>query len=323
MPDPEFPEAAALRLDPFQPLSEGDRRRLRAALARNFRLRDGEADRERGRLPLRETFFARLLPATPCPAVEPEAQRRYAHRAAPADLDPRALFAIAVGKANRGEAYGVEYELARLSRHGFAGVDRQFLHVALEERYHTRLLAEACKACGAPFELAPPPFLLRGVIRAMSWLPERVRFVLILCSESVGAVLFQILRERSAAYASRPEVAERLALLLGEVWRDELTHVAYCRARLHPALLPVARWLQPIVARALLGQVPEFAALGGGRPATLERIARPLELPEDLAWAATSGTARPARTTREERPPTAPARGPRPRPSAPPAPPAA
>lgn len=287
--------AGRLLLDPFQAPTPEERTRLRSALARHFPSRDGEPDRARGVLPRREAFFAALEPVVAAP-VDPEAQTRFSDRPAPPGLDPRLLWTIAVDKANRGEAYGVDYELARLARRGFAGVDPHFLHVALEERYHTRLLEEACAACGGTFSIQPPPPTMRALIRTMSWLPERIRFLLILCGETVGAHLFGLLVERSAAFADEPAVAERLELLLGEIWRDELVHVAYCRSRLHPWLLPLGRLLRPWVARSLLGQVPEFAALGGGRRATLARVARPLALPDELAWAATPapGTVAPA-----------------------------
>ncbi|NNL64661.1 MAG: cytochrome P450 [Myxococcales bacterium] len=253
---------------------------MRSVLGEFFRARDGAPELARERLPAREAFFAGL------------SQLRRDPLRARSRRDPRAAIVAALAKANQGEAYGVEYELAAL-RAARERPDPLFVHVALQERYHTRLLAAACEACGGRLDTTPPPPALRFLIRGMSWLPESLRFLLILCGEVVGAAVFDLLHESRRAFQEDPAVEERLGRLLGEIHRDELAHVAYCRTRVPSWLLPLGRWIRPLVARVVVAGIPEFAEIGGGARATRTRLGRRLRLPAGMDWMAAPGDVAP------------------------------
>lgn len=274
----EFLSNDAHTLDAFGRVSREEQARLRTVLGQFFLARDGLPELAAERLPERDAFFAGLPPLAGNAA------------AAWSPRDPRAALVAALGKANQGEAYGVDYELAALQRNG-EPADGLFLHVALQERYHTRLLAAACEACGGALDRTPPPPGMRFLIRSMSWLPDSLRFLLILCGEVVGAGVFDLLHEARRAFRADAAVEARVGTLLAQIHHDELAHVAYCRTRVPRWLLPLGRVLQPFVTRAVLAGIPEFAELGGGTRAARARLNRPLRLPAGMGWLADGAAA--------------------------------
>ncbi len=274
------------QIDPFRILSR-EERESQIASHRDFqRARDGELELPARRLSKREAFLEEI-DARPVRWAG-DFDRDGFHRGMAGDRGPqqdlRVTWLLAVARANVGEHYGVELELERFARNDFEGVDRHLLHVALEDRDHTRFLSRVCEVFGVPLELDTPGLVGRVVTRAMNYLPDALRFPLILCGEVTGAVFFRILLERCDLFAAEPEVEQRLRLLIGEIVTDETGHVAFCRARVEPALIGPARGLLPFVASALLRELPEFGRLAGGRSEVMRRIRAQLPVPEAAAW---------------------------------------
>jgi hypothetical protein len=118
----------------------------------------------------------------------------------------------------------------------------------------------------------------------MMWLPERLRWIPVLCGEVVGCVVFQILGERCDLFGAQPEVEERLRSLLAEIYHDEILHVAYLRARLAPRAVRAARRMLPLVGAAVMREVPQFHRLGCSKREFMARLRRGLEIPPELGW---------------------------------------
>ena len=89
---------------------------------------------------------------------------------------------------------------------------------------------------------------------------------------------------RAACSPSQPEVEERLRSLVGEIYHDEILHVAWLRARLHPWAIRIARRIAPLVAGRVMREVPQFHALGCSRREFVFRLRRGLEIPPELDW---------------------------------------
>jgi hypothetical protein len=261
--------------DPFRVLSGAERARQNAAHLAMMIARDGVLDPQRGALPRRDAVLAELQ-SRPVRwrSRKPEVSlfERFARRPSPADLDPRLVWLLAAAKANQGEEYGIELEIRRFAARDFAGVDRQFLYVAFEDHYHTRLLAELSRICGIEHAIGTPPWFHRALVRLMNHLPERMRFVPILCGEVMGAVVFQLLLDTSHVFRAEPEVEARLRWIVREVLVDEIGHISFSRARLEPDMLRVARRMLPWVARTLVRSMSELALLAGGAERVLERV---------------------------------------------------
>jgi len=116
----------------------------------------------------------------------------------------------------------------------------------------------------------------------MQRLPGPLRFVPTLCGEVIGTIVFRRLLETSHLFADQPEVEHRLRALLGEVLSDEVSHVLYCRARLGPMPMRIARAVRPLLARGFLTIVPELRQLGLDRPTLMRRLGEAVELPRGL-----------------------------------------
>src|SRR5262249_27256039 len=105
--------------------------------------RDGQPDAARHVLPEREALLARLArePVRSKVAIDAAAYRRNVARRTPErGLDARLLWLLATARANQAERFGVG--LGELyGRIPFDG-DPLPLHVALQEHYHTRILAD-------------------------------------------------------------------------------------------------------------------------------------------------------------------------------------
>src|SRR5262245_37509432 len=134
-----------LSFDPFRVLSARERAEQNEAHLRMMRERDGDLDPRRGSLPRRDAVLERLARERGSWSGAPldaNAYARHARRPSPAALDPRLVWLLAAARANQGEQYGIELEVRRFAARDFADVDAQFLYVAFEDHYHTRLLDE-------------------------------------------------------------------------------------------------------------------------------------------------------------------------------------
>ncbi len=174
----------------------------------------------------------------------------------------------------------------RLARRNHAGVDRREIYLLLEEHYHGRILAEACRTCGFELKLQPPRWSMRCLIRLIQVLPEWVRWVPVLCGEVLGSTVFKLLHDSCDLFAADPAVEARLRSLLSEICLDEVLHVAYLRARLGPRSLRASRALLPLVVATLMRDVPQIRDLGCDAGELLARIRAGVEIPDTIDWMA-------------------------------------
>ena len=281
------PRARAPRtFDPFRVLTPAERTRHLDAYLRFLHERDGERDTERFTLSKREAFF-RDLDAKPVRwqgEIDETGFYQHMRGTGSPPLSPRTVFLVAAAKSNLGEAYGVEVELDAYSRRPHRSDDPLYLHLMFEENYHTRILDELCRSCGVEPERTLPPWPTRMVIHAMMYLPDRIRWILILAGEVLGSEVFKLLRERIGVFSEEPEVEERVGALLREIWIDEVFHVAYLRAKVGPIGIRLARWLLPLITVSVFNGVPQGHRLGLTRKAVLERIRGGIEIPPDNDW---------------------------------------
>lgn len=275
-------------LDPFRVLGAPERRGHMGAYERHLGERDGALDLAAKRLSRRESYLEELKQKPVCWRGDLDVESFQLHFGGgkgPAP-DLRTAWLVAAAEANEGECYGVALELRRFAqRHPDGrGAEVAYLHLLLQEHHHTQLLQELCRTCGLEVEVKRPGASQRAVIRLMMWLPERLRWILVLCGEVVGCVVFEILREKSSLFSAEPEVEERMRALLGEVYHDEILHVAYLRAKLAPWAIRVARWIAPLVAGGVMREVPQFYTLGCSRREFVARLHRGLEIPAEIDW---------------------------------------
>jgi hypothetical protein len=226
--------------------------------------RDGDADLLRHTLSRREAFFDRL-------AREPVRSRlridhatfvrNLARRRSEPGLDDRMLWLLATAKANQAERFGVG--LAEL--YGKVMVDDPIrLRIALQEHYHTRILADVVATFGLPAHTQPPALVTRAFVRLIIAAPERWKLPLAGCAEMAGCVIFRALRDRGVAlFADEPEVAARIRLLYDEILGDEIGHVGFIAAVLGPRGRALMRGLYRILGHRLAGQLPELVAVCG------------------------------------------------------------
>jgi hypothetical protein len=280
--------SAPRRLDPFRVLEPAERCRHLAAYERHLEQRDGALDLPARQLARREAQLEELArkPVRWGGGFDAAAFDALFGGGRGPVPDMRTAWLLAAAEANEGESYGVELELHRFAkRHPDGrGAEAAYLHLLLQEHYHTRLLEELCRTCGLELRLKLPGASQRAVIQLMMWLPERLRWILVICGEVVGCVVFEILRERSDLFSAQPEVEERLRSLLGEIYHDEILHVAWLRARLHPWAIGIARQVAPLVAAGVMREVPQFHRLGCSSREFVARLRRGLEIPAELGW---------------------------------------
>jgi predicted TIM-barrel fold metal-dependent hydrolase len=274
------------RFDPFRSLSQEERRRHLDAYQSHLEARNGALDLPSRTLSRRERYFAELelRPVSWRGEIDREGFFARFHGTGTPPIDPRTLWLVAIAKANEGESYGVEQELKRLIARGSAGMDARMLHVFLEEQYHSRILVEACRTCGLDVKFQRPSWQSRWFIAAIYYLPERMRWTLILSGEVLGTTIFKLLLDHCHLFAEEPAVEQRLHSLLSEIWHDEALHVAYLRALLGPLALRTARRLLPLVVRNVMAEVPQLVELGCDQAELMARMHRGLELPPGLEW---------------------------------------
>jgi hypothetical protein len=275
-------------LDPFRILDAAERSRHLAAYERHLAERDGTLDLRSRQLSRREGRLEEFARKPVHWEGDFDAEAFDAHFGGgngPAP-DVRTAWLVTAAEANENEKYGVELELRRFAkRHpDGTGADAAYLHLLLQENYHTRLLEELCRTCGLDVELKAPGLIQRTVIQLIMWLPDSLRWILILCGEVVGCIVFEVLRAKSNLFAAQPEVEERVRSLLDEVYHDELLHVAWLRARMHPRAIRAAYQIAPLVAAGVMQEVPQFHVLGCSRRELSRRLRQGIEIPPELDW---------------------------------------
>jgi len=278
---------ARRRFDPFRVLSDVERHRHLDAYRSYLEARNGRLDLRARTLSRREREFRDLeaLPVTWSGAVDREGFAERFLGTGRRAIDARTLWLVAIAKANQGESYGVELELARYLARGVpAGEDLIQPYLFLEEQYHSRILVEACRTCGVEMTLRPPPRMMRVIIHAIYALPDRIRWTLVLCGEVLGSTVFKLILDHCSLFSEQPAVERRLRSLIGEIWRDEVLHVAWLRARLGPWALATARRLMPSVVAGLMRDVPQLVELGCDGAELMRRLTGGIELPPGIGW---------------------------------------
>ncbi len=286
------------RFDPFRPLSLEDRVHHLESYRSYLEGRNGEIDLTERRLSRREQYLreVEVNPVISKNGVDRDGFFEHLQGAGESPIDEATSWLVAIAKANEGEVYGVDLELRRFVRDkrcirngrfikdGADTTDLAQLYVFLEELYHSRILSDVCRTCGFELEIRPPGWRIRMLTRLIYHMPDRIRWTVILCAEVVGATAFGLFLDRCSLFADEPNVEERLRSLIGEIWRDEVLHVAMLRARLGPTSIRVARRLLPAVVSGLIRDVPELLDLGGDRGEFLKRVRRGIDIPPGVDW---------------------------------------
>jgi len=106
------------------------------------------------------------------------------------------------------------------------------VYLALEEHYHTRLLAYVLDMFDLPFQVVVPPLVMRQFVKINVFLPERLGFAFVGAAEMAGCIMFNELRRVGVElFADEPDVAARIERFYSEILTDEVGHVGYCAAR--------------------------------------------------------------------------------------------
>jgi hypothetical protein len=236
--------------------------------------RDGDADLLNRRLASREEFSQAMEadPVRSTRAIDRGVFTRNLSRRRPEPgLDRAMLFLLATAKLNQAERFGVGLG----ETYGFnSGEDTppERVYMGLEEHYHTRLLAYVLDMFGLPFQVIPPPFVMRQFVKINVFLPERLGFAFVGAAEMAGCVMFDELRRAGVGlFADEPQVAARIERLYSEILTDELGHVGYCAARCTPAERAIMRWLYPRFGRLFARQTAEISLLTDPEDARLDR----------------------------------------------------
>ena len=150
--------------------------------------RDGDADLLHRRLGSREKFFS-ALETDPIRSSYPIDRnmflRNLRRRRPEPDLDPKVLFLLATAKLNQAERFGVGLG----ETYGFNSGDDtppERVYMELEEHYHTRLLAYVLDMFDLPFQVVPPPLVMRQFVKTAVFFPERPGFPFVGASEMAG-----------------------------------------------------------------------------------------------------------------------------------------
>ena len=244
--------------------------------------RDGEADLLNRRLASREEFFEGLE-ADPVRSAHPIDRgvfmRNLGRRRPEPGVDRKMLFVLATAKLNQAERFGVGLgETYGLNSGEDTPPERVYME--LEEHYHTRLLAYVLDIFGLPFQVVPPPFVMRQFVKIAVFLPERLGFPFVGAAEMAGCVMFdELTRVGIELFADEPDVAARIETLYSEILTDEVGHVGYCAARCTPTERALMRWLYPRFARLFARQTLEISLLTD-REKLHARFDRPFDVEE-------------------------------------------
>jgi hypothetical protein len=242
--------------------------------------RDGDADLLHRRLANREDFFASLEadPVRSARPIDRQVFLRNLRRRRPESGLPREmLFLLATAKLNQAERFGVDLG-DTYGRIGGEDQPPERVYIALEEHYHTRLLAYVLDIFGLPFQVVVPPFVMRQFVKMEVFLPERFGFPFVGAAEMGGCIMFDELRRVGAElFADEPDVAARIDRLYTEILTDELGHVGYCAARCTGPERAMMRWLYPLFGRLFARQTAEISLL-----TDRERLHARLDAPFDV-----------------------------------------
>ena len=226
--------------------------------------RDGDADLLHRHLASREEFFGGLVadPVRSSRSIDRGVFARNVHRRRPeSGLSREMLLLLATAKLNQAERFGVG--LGETYGHN-TGDDAppERVYIELEEHYHTRLLAYVLDMFGLPFQVVPPPFVMRQFVKLNVFIPERIGIAFVGAGEMAGCILFDELRRVGVElFADEPDVAARIDRLYSEILTDEIGHVGYCAARCTSGERAVMRWLYPHVGRLFARQTAEISLL--------------------------------------------------------------
>ena len=226
--------------------------------------RDGDADLLHRRLASREEFFAGLEtdPVRSACHIDRDMFMRNLRRRRPEPaVDRRTLFLLATAKLNQAERFGVDLG-DTYGRIGGEGEPPERVYLALEEQYHTRLLAYVLDMFGLPFQVVVPPLVMRQFVKISVFLPERLGFAFVGAAEMAGCIMFDELRRVGVElFADEPDVAARIERLYSEILTDEVGHVGYCAARCTAPERAIMRWLYPRFGRLFARQTAEISLL--------------------------------------------------------------
>jgi hypothetical protein len=244
--------------------------------------RDGDADLLHRSLSSREKFFT-ALETDPFHSSYPIDRnmflRNLRRRRPEPDIDPKLLFLLATAKLNQAERFGVDLG----DTYGRIGGEDQAperIYLALEEHYHTRLLAYVLDMFGLPFQVVVPPLVMRQFVKMEVFLPERFGFPLVGAAEMAGCIMFDELRRVGVElFADEPDVAARIHLLYTEILTDEIGHVGYCAARCSRPERMLMRWLYPYFGRLFARQTVEISLLTDHKK-LCARLDRPFDVDE-------------------------------------------
>jgi hypothetical protein len=136
------------------------------------------------------------------------------------------------------------------------------VYIELEEHYHTRLLAYVLDMFGLPFQVVPPPFVMRQFVKLNVFIPERIGIAFVGAGEMAGCIMFDELRRVGVElFSDEPDVASRIERLYSEILTDEVGHVGYCAARCSSGERAVMRWLYPRFGRLFARETAEISSL--------------------------------------------------------------
>ena len=222
--------------------------------------RNGTPDLLHRRLERREGFFA-AIEGSPVRSHRTIDRDAFLHnlrsRRSNAGTSRELAWLLATAKLNQAERFGVG--LGEI--YGVNSGDRppEAVYLELEEHYHSRLLAYVLDMFDLPFQVVPPPLVMRQFVKLGVFLPERPGIPFVGAAEMAGCVLFDELRRAGVAiFADEPEVAARIDSLYGQILTDEIGHVGYCAARCSPTGRMVMRRLYPLMGRLLAHQTSEI-----------------------------------------------------------------
>ncbi len=226
--------------------------------------RDGDADLLNRSLATRDEFFGGLEadPVRSSRLVDRDVFGRNLHRRRPErGLSREMLFLLATAKLNQAERFGVGLG-ETYGRNSGDDTLPERVYMELEEHYHTRLLAYVLDMFGLPFQVVPPPLVMRQFVKINVFLPERIGFGFVGAAEMAGCIMFDELRRVGVElFAGEPDVAARIERLYSEILTDEVGHVGYCAARCTSAERAVMRWLYPRFGRLFARQTAEISML--------------------------------------------------------------
>ena len=244
--------------------------------------RDGDADLLNRRLASREEFFNGLEadPVRSTHRIDQRVFMRNLRRRRPeSGIERQMLFLLATAKLNQAERFGVGLGETYGNNSG-DDVPPERVYMELEEHYHTRLLAYVLNIFGLPFQVVPPPFVMRQFVKLAVFLPERLGFAFVGASEMAGCIMFDELRRIGVElFADEPDVAARIERLYSEILTDEIGHVGYCAARCTAGERALMRWLYPRIGRLLARQTYEISLLTD-REKFHARLDRPFDVDE-------------------------------------------